>query len=297
VDPVQPARHSGAGLVEVRHRGGGELVADGGQEAVQPGCPLGENGGHGAGGHACAEHVGQQLRGPVHRQVLVHTQVAHQRPHPGPVAGRRADMVGERRGGRRPAGAAPPLGPMLGDPQASGGKSNTCRASTPTTLATVSSAPHRSGTCQATSSGSSTCARCAPGAPGCLPGRRSSARSSARRSTREGLRSPSEDGGMEEFEESLPSRRSSSATRARNVAIRRVCSALTARSSTMTAACTPTVASRSGSGEEITASTTTSRQARLPVGRTEQLPHKPQTVNSTRPRGRGDGVLNCYSGP
>jgi len=117
VDPVQPARQPGAGLVEVRHRGGGQLVADGGQEAVQPGCTLGENGGQGAGGHACAQHVGQQLRGPVDRQMLVHAQIAHQRPHPGPVAGRRADMVGERRGGDRPAGAAPPLGPVFGDPQ------------------------------------------------------------------------------------------------------------------------------------------------------------------------------------
>jgi hypothetical protein len=47
----------------------------------------------------------------------VHAQVAHQRPHPGPVAGRRADLVGERRGGRRPAAAAPPLGPVLADQQ------------------------------------------------------------------------------------------------------------------------------------------------------------------------------------
>jgi hypothetical protein len=84
VDPVQPSRHPGAGLVEVRHRGGGELVADGGQEAVQPGCTLGEDGGQGAGGQRRAEHIGQQLRGPVYRQMLVHAQLAHQRPHPGP---------------------------------------------------------------------------------------------------------------------------------------------------------------------------------------------------------------------
>jgi hypothetical protein len=43
------------------------------------------------------------------------------------------------------------------------------------------------------------------------------------------LRSPSEDGGLEELEESLPSRRSSSATRACSVAIRRACSALATR--------------------------------------------------------------------
>ena len=143
MDPVQPARHPGAGLIEVGHRRGGELVADGGQEAVQPGCTLGQDGGQGAGGQRRTQHVGQQLRGPVHRQMLVHAQIAHQRPHPRPIAGRRADMVGERRGGgraRRRSGAARP--DARSPAGRSGGRSNTWRASTPTTGASARSAPH-----------------------------------------------------------------------------------------------------------------------------------------------------------
>jgi hypothetical protein len=69
-----------------------------------------------------ALHVGQQLRGPVHRQVLVHAQVAHQRPHPGSVAGRRAGVRGEASSGRAPAGTAAALRSMLGDPQAKRGQ-------------------------------------------------------------------------------------------------------------------------------------------------------------------------------
>jgi hypothetical protein len=84
VDPVPPSRHPGPGLIKVRHRGGGELVADGGQEAVQPGCTLGQDAGQGAGGQRRAEHIGQQPRGPVDQQVLMHPHLAHQRPHPGP---------------------------------------------------------------------------------------------------------------------------------------------------------------------------------------------------------------------
>jgi len=77
----------------------------------------------------------------------------------------------------------------------------------------------------------------------------------------------------------LPSRRSSSATRACKVAIRQACSALGARSSAMTAVWTATVASSSGSGEQIAASRPTSGHARLPKGRAEQLSHQPQPVN------------------
>jgi hypothetical protein len=50
-----------------------------------------------------------------------------------------------------------------------------------------------------TSSGSATWARCAPGAPGCLPGLRPPL---PRRSPRTGLHNPSDDGGREEFAES-----------------------------------------------------------------------------------------------
>jgi hypothetical protein len=92
---------------------------------------------------------------------------------------------------------------------------------------------------------------------------------------------------LEEFEESLPSRRSSSATRACKVAIRRACSALAARSSTMTAAWTATVASSSGSGEQIAASRTPNGHARLPKGRTAQLPHQPPARQLVTARSRG----------
>jgi hypothetical protein len=66
-------------------------------------------------------------------------------------------------------------------------------------------------------------------------------------STREGLPSPSEDGGLEELEESLSSRRSSSATRTWSAALAATRLAFAARNSTMTAAWTVTVASRSRS--------------------------------------------------
>jgi hypothetical protein len=111
VNPVQPARDPGTGLVEVHHRRAGQPRAHDLDEPGQPGRALGHHTGQRPGGQRRTEHVAQQLRGPIQRQVLVHQQVAHQRPHPGPVAGRRADMVGERRGGRAPAATAPPLGP------------------------------------------------------------------------------------------------------------------------------------------------------------------------------------------
>jgi hypothetical protein len=102
----------------VRHRRGGQPRAHDLDEPVQPGRALGEDGGQGAGRHRRAEHIGEQLAGSVDRQVLVHAQVAHQRAHPRPVAGRRTDRVGERRGGRSPAGTAATLGPVLGHAQA-----------------------------------------------------------------------------------------------------------------------------------------------------------------------------------
>jgi hypothetical protein len=178
---------------------------------------------------------------------------------------------------------------MLGDPQAKRGRSNTCRASTPATGASASPAPHsphRSGRCSTTWSGVATWARWAPGAPGCLPGRRRAAPSSSWRPARARLRTPSEDGGLEELEESFPRRPSSSATRACSVAIRRACSVLAARSSAMTAACTAMVASRSPSGEEITTSRTRAVTPACPRAVGEQLSHKPQTVNSFTTRGR-----------
>jgi hypothetical protein len=66
-----------------------------------------------------------------------------------------------------------------------------------------------------------------------------------------GLPSPSQNGGLEEFHESLPTRRFSSVDRAYSVTIRRACSALAARNSAITTAWIATVASSSGSGEGI----------------------------------------------
>jgi hypothetical protein len=248
MDPVQLARHPGAGLVEVGHRRGGQLPADRLDEPAQPRCALDHHRGQGAGRHAGGEHVGQQLRSPVDRQVLVHAQVAHQRAHPRPVAGRGPRLVGKPAGGGVPAVHWRRWARWPTTLRCSGGRSNICRASTPTTTPPARSAPHpprRSGRCSTTSSGSATCARCAPGAPGCLPDRRRCARSSARRPVREGLPSPSVDGGLEELVESLPSRRSSSATRAWSAAMAWACAALAARNWAITAAWTATVASRS----------------------------------------------------
>ena len=67
VDPVQPSRHPGAGLVEVGHRRAGQPCAHDPGEPVQPGRALSHHRGQRAGGQRRAEHVAQQLRGPVHR--------------------------------------------------------------------------------------------------------------------------------------------------------------------------------------------------------------------------------------
>jgi len=115
---VQPARDPGAGLVEVGHRRGRQLPTHDLDELLQPAGALGHHRGQRAGGHRRIQHIGQQLRGPVDRQMLVGAQIGHQGTHPGSVAGCRADMVGEGRSGRAPAGAAAPLGRVLGHAQA-----------------------------------------------------------------------------------------------------------------------------------------------------------------------------------
>jgi hypothetical protein len=118
VGPVQPARHPGAGLIEVRHRRGGDLLARDLDEPAQPGRALSQHRGQRAGGDRRAQQIGQQLRGPVHRQVLVHQQITAQRPHPGPIAGRRTSLGRKHRLGRGPARTPAPLGPMLDHGQA-----------------------------------------------------------------------------------------------------------------------------------------------------------------------------------
>lgn len=216
--------------------------------------------------------------------------------NPRAVLGRCAHLLGETAGRLDPAGAAAPLPPMLDDPRAKRGQVEDLANLDPVTGVPASSPPQppqRSGIWTTNSSGSVTCARCAPGVPGCLPGRRPPP---SPRAGRVALARPSEDGGLEEFEESFPSRRSSSATRACKVAIRRACSAVAARSSTMTAAWTATVASSSGSEEGITASKTTSGHARLPKGRTAQLPHQPPARQLVTARSRCEEVLIAQRG-
>ncbi len=88
------------------------------------------------------------------------------------------------------------------------GRSNTCRQAAPTTGASSRPSPHprhAGGTCSTTSSGSATCARCRPAAPGCLSGRRPDTRR-----TGGGLAYPSEDGGFEELRGVASSRATSS---------------------------------------------------------------------------------------
>jgi hypothetical protein len=82
VDPVQPARYPGAGLVEVRHRSDSQLLAHDLQEPAQAAGGLADHTGQRAGRHARPQHVRAQLRGPVNGQVLVDRQVGHQRPQP-----------------------------------------------------------------------------------------------------------------------------------------------------------------------------------------------------------------------
>jgi hypothetical protein len=84
VNPVQPPRHPGAGLVEVGHRRGRQPFPNYLGEPAQPSRALGHHSGQRASGQRLAEHVGQQLRGPVHRQVLMHAQVHTSARIPGP---------------------------------------------------------------------------------------------------------------------------------------------------------------------------------------------------------------------
>ena len=114
MDPVQPPRHPRPGLVKVRHRRGGELVADHCGELAQAGCALDHHGGQRPDRHAGAQHVAKQPRRPIDRQVLVDAQVGDERTHPGAVLGRRAHRLGEPAGSLHPAGAAAPLSPVLG---------------------------------------------------------------------------------------------------------------------------------------------------------------------------------------
>src|SRR5680860_1197682 len=99
-----------------------------------------------------------------------------------------------------------------------GGRSNTCRACSPTTGASDRSPPHPAhapGTWTATSSGTWRGSSRNPCSPVCLPGFRPDARRSDRGG---GLTNASELGGLDEFCEFFPSRASNSVTRAENSA-------------------------------------------------------------------------------
>jgi hypothetical protein len=214
-----------------------------------------------------------------------HHQVARQPTDPWAIARRRARRRGKHPGGDLPAGARSPLDPMRTHPQPHLGQiehlpglhpSNRRQRQIPTT-ATTPDRPVDNHLVRVGHLG-----QYAPGAPGCLPGARPPPRRCCRRAG--GLPSPSHDGGREALEESLPRRRSSSATRALRLAIRLACSALAAtslalawRNCSITIACTATVASRSG--EEITASWTPSGHAPLPMGLWDSYRTPPQQVN------------------
>jgi len=283
---VQPPRHPGAGLIEVGDLGPRQLLTDPSDEPAQPPGGLGRKPRQRPHRAAGPQHIAKHPRGPLHRHVMGHHQVARQPTDPWAIARRRARLLGKHPGGEVPATALAPLHAMFGDPQSDLGQVNDLPGLHPMTGAKVRSPPqpwHHSGRCHTTWSGSGTWARCAPGAPGCLPGARPPPRRSRRAAG--GLPSPSCDGGRDELEESLPRRRSNSATRASSVAIRRACSALAAtrlalawRNWSITIAWTATVASRSPVGEEIQASWTTSGHARLPMGRMHSYPSNPPAV-------------------
>jgi hypothetical protein len=118
MDPVQPARHPRAALVKVRDLSPGQQRADPLGEPAQPRRALRGDRGQRPGGHRRAQHLPKQLRGPLHRQVLAHRQVAGQPADPRAVAGRRAGLWGKPGGRHRPAVASAPLGPMLDGSQA-----------------------------------------------------------------------------------------------------------------------------------------------------------------------------------
>jgi hypothetical protein len=117
VDPVQPARDPGAGLIEVRHLRVGELLADPLCEPAQPGLGLGRKARQQPRRHTRAQRIAEHLGGPLDRQVVLHHQIARQPADPSAIARRRARLAGEHPGGDLPAGARSPLGAVLTHPQ------------------------------------------------------------------------------------------------------------------------------------------------------------------------------------
>ncbi len=79
VDPVQPAGDPPTGLVEVSHLSGGQLLADDGQEPLQAGGCVGEQGGRPARRDRRPECLLQAFGGAVHGQVLMAQQIRPER--------------------------------------------------------------------------------------------------------------------------------------------------------------------------------------------------------------------------
>jgi hypothetical protein len=235
-----------------------------------------------------AHPVVEQLGGPLDRQVLAHQQVGPKRADPRPVARRRARHPREHPSGDVPAGARSPLGPMLTHPQPHPGQiehlpglhpGDRRQGQIPTT-ATAHSRPVDNHLVRVGRLGQVRARRTGLLAGARPPPPRRCCRGAG------GLPSPSDDGGLEELEESLPRRRSSSATRAASAALASTSLALASRNWLITIAWTATVASRSRSGEEITASWTTSSHARLPMGLWDSYRTPPQQVNPPTARRR-----------
>jgi hypothetical protein len=205
---------------------------------------------------------------------------------------RRRVPTREDPGGGGPAGQQRRSAQCSTTPKRIGGRSNACRVSTPVTGALVSSSPqplHRSGTCQASSSGSATWARWAPGAPCCLPGRRRSGpgrqpAAAPARACPGSLRTAAGVSSRSPCRAGASARPSASAVRRSAGPARRW-----TRKSAMTAAWTATVASRSGSG---------GRDRSLHDNeRSSPLAHGPQrhSYTSSHPTVNPDG--NTVTGP
>ena len=169
-------------------------------------------------------HVGpdaaRMLDHPLVRHVLVDRQVVGHRVHPRSVRHRRRCPLRERRLGHVPApGADHSLiarYSVVSRPEG-GGRSFTCRLSTPASPACSTRLPlhfsQKPGSNSITRSGRSAGARWWPDAPRCLPGLRSSRFRRSRSGDRAVLRflfRPSLDGGLDEFVEFNPKRRLSS---------------------------------------------------------------------------------------
>jgi len=117
VDPGQPARDPGAGLIEVGDLGPRQLLAHPIHEPAKPPGGLGQEPTKPPRRHVRADPIVQHLGGPLDRYVLPHPKVDPKRADPRAIARRRPRLLREHPGSDLPAGARSPLGPMLTHPQ------------------------------------------------------------------------------------------------------------------------------------------------------------------------------------